>query len=47
LLQQKIEIQLKSISGDKVSGDISKLQEENNKLKEDILFYEKIVGKKR
>jgi len=46
LLQQKIEIQLKSISGD-VSGDISKLQEENNKLKEDILFYEKIVGKKR
>jgi hypothetical protein len=47
LLQQKIEIQLKSISSDKVSGDISKLQEENNKLKEDILFYEKIVGKKR
>ncbi len=47
LLQQKIEIQLKSISGDKVSGDITKLQEENNKLKEDILFYEKIVGKKR
>lgn len=47
LLQQKIEIQLKSISGDKVSGDISKLQEENNKLKEDILFYEKILGKKR
>ena len=47
LLEQKIEIQLKSISGDKVSGDISKLQEENNKLKEDILFYEKIVGKKR
>jgi len=42
LLQQKIEIQLKPIS-----GDISKLQEENNKLKEDILFYEKIVGKKR
>ena len=47
LLQQKIELQLKSISSDKVSGDITKLQEENNKLKEDILFYEKIVGKKR
>jgi hypothetical protein len=47
LLQQKIELQLKSISGDKVSGDITKLQEENAKLKEDILFYEKIVGKKR
>ena len=30
-----------------VTGDISKLQEENNKLKEDILFYEKMVGKKR
>ncbi len=27
--QQKIELQLKSISGDKVSGDITKLQEEN------------------
>jgi uncharacterized membrane protein YjgN (DUF898 family) len=47
LLQQKIELQLKSISGDKVSGDITKLQEENAKLKEDILFYEKIAGKKR
>ena len=47
LLQQKIELQLKSISGDKVSGDITKLQQENNKLKEDILFYEKMVGKKR
>jgi len=47
LLQQKIELQLKSISGDKVSGDITKLQQENNKLKEDVLFYEKIVGKKR
>jgi hypothetical protein len=47
LLHKKIEIQLKSISGDKVSDDISKLQEENNKLKEDILFYEKILGKKR
>ena len=47
LLQQKIELQLKSISGDKVSGDITKLQEENAKLKEEILFYEKIVGKKR
>ena len=32
---------------DKVSGDITKLQEENAKLKEDIIFYEKIVGKKR
>jgi hypothetical protein len=47
LLHQKIELQLKSIAGDKVSGDITKLQEENTKLKEDILFYEKIVGKKR
>ncbi|MSQ80162.1 MAG: hypothetical protein EXR41_00430 [Candidatus Methylopumilus sp.] len=47
LLQQKIELQLKSISGEKVSEDITKLQAENNKLKEDVLFYEKIVGKKR
>jgi len=47
LLHQKIELQLKSISGDKVSEDITKLQAENAKLKEDILFYENIVGKKR
>ncbi len=47
LLHQKIELQLKSISGDQVSSDITKLQEENVKLKEEILFYEKIVGKKR
>ena len=32
---------------DKLSEDIRAIKEENNELKEDILFYEKIVGKRK
>jgi len=35
------------ISMKKLSADNKELKENNNKLKEDIMFYEKMIGKKR
>ena len=43
----KLDIQLKEIAFSKKDEELKKLKEENNDLQEEILFYEKIVGKRR
>ena len=47
LLEQKLEIQMSQISYEKISTALKEVKEENTKLKESVLFYEKIVGKRR
>jgi len=42
-----LEIELLEISLNKKDEDLQKLEEKNNDLQEEILFYEKIVGKRR
>ena len=42
-----LELDMSKISFDKVSEDNKILKQTNNELKEDILFYEKIVGKRK
>ena len=43
----KLDSQLIEISSIKKDEELKKLKEENNDLQEEILFYEKIVGKRR
>jgi|SaaInl1SG_22_DNA_1037389.scaffolds.fasta_scaffold00288_23 hypothetical protein len=43
----RLQIQLKDVAISKMDEELKKLKEENNDLQEDILFYEKIVGKRR
>jgi peptidoglycan hydrolase CwlO-like protein len=43
----KLDIQLIEIAVSKKDEELKKLKEENNDLQEEILFYEKIVGKRR
>jgi len=43
----KLQIQLNDVSLNKKDQELGKLKEENNDLQEEILFYEKIVGKRR
>jgi peptidoglycan hydrolase CwlO-like protein len=42
-----LEIQLIEVANSKKDEELKKLKEENNDLQEEILFYEKIVGKRR
>ena len=46
-LKIKLEIDKNDISMQKLSEQNKELNEENNKLKEDVLFYEKMLGKRR
>ena len=46
-LRIKLEINKNDISIQKLSDQNKELKEENNKLKEDVLFYEKMLGKRR
>ena len=46
-LRIKLEIDKNDISMQKLSEHNKELKEENNKLKEDVLFYEKMLGKRR
>ena len=47
LLELKLELQMSQISYEKVAKSVNEIKEENTKLKESILFYEKIVGKRK
>ena len=42
-----LQIQLNNVAISKKDQELNKLKEENNDLQEEILFYEKIVGKRR
>ena len=46
-LKIKLEIDKNDISMQKLSEQNKELNEENNKLKEEVLFYEKMIGKRR
>jgi len=37
---------MNAVGSDKLKSDLKQVKEENNALKEEILFYEKIVGKR-
>ena len=43
----KLQIQLNNVAISKKDEELKKLKEENNDLQEELLFYEKIVGKRR
>ena len=47
LLELKLELQMSQISYEKIAKSVKETKEENTKLKESILFYEKIVGKRK
>ena len=47
LLQLKLELQMSQISYEQISKGLKEVKEENTSLKESILFYEKIVGKRK
>jgi len=46
-LKIKLEIDKNDISMQKLNEQNKELNDENNKLKEDVLFYEKMLGKRR
>jgi hypothetical protein len=43
----KLQIQLDNVTISKNNEELKKVKEENNDLQEELLFYEKIVGKRR
>ena len=47
LLELKLELKMSQISYEKIATSIKETEEENTKLKESVLFYEKIVGKRK
>ena len=47
ILKIELEIDKNDISMQKLSEQNKELNEGNNKLKEDVLFYEKMIGKRR
>tara|TARA_B110000003_G_scaffold186915_1_gene185781 strand:- start:13375 stop:13737 length:363 start_codon:yes stop_codon:yes gene_type:complete len=44
--EKVLQIQMESKSYDKLSQELKVVRQENTELKEDVLFYEKIVGKR-
>lgn len=46
-LALKLELKMSKISYEKIVKSLKETKEENTKLKESVLFYEKIVGKRR
>ena len=47
LQKTRLDLEFSKISLEKISDDNKILKDENNKLQEDVLFYEKIVGKRK
>ena len=47
LLELKLELQMSQISYEKNVSALREVKEKNTELKESVLFYEKIVGKRR
>ena len=47
LVKKDLELQLQNMSYEKVVDELELIKKENNELKEEILFYEKIVGKRK
>jgi hypothetical protein len=47
LLELKLELQMSQISYEKIATSLKDVKEENTELKESVLFYEKIVGKRK
>jgi hypothetical protein len=47
LLELKLELQMSQISYEKIATTLKEAKEENTKLKESVLFYEKIIGKRK
>ena len=47
LLQLKLELQMSQVSYEQISKGLKEVKEENTSLKESILFYEKVVGKRK
>tara|TARA_B110000967_G_C18859133_1_gene548904 strand:+ start:550 stop:912 length:363 start_codon:yes stop_codon:yes gene_type:complete len=46
ILEKSLEIQMRSISYDKLAQELVVVKQQNIELKEDVLFFEKIVGKR-
>jgi len=47
IAELELKVKMNKEVNDKLSEDMRAIQLENNELKEDILFYEKIVGKRK
>lgn len=47
LVKRNLEIKLQNMSNKKNIDELESIKKENNELKEEILFYEKIVGKRK
>jgi len=47
LLESSLEIKMRSISYDKLAKELKVVKQQNTELKENVLFYEKIVGKRQ
>ena len=47
LVKRNLEIKLQNMSDEKNIDELESIKKENNELKEEILFYEKIVGKRK
>tara|TARA_B100000035_G_scaffold315481_1_gene336830 strand:- start:13384 stop:13740 length:357 start_codon:yes stop_codon:yes gene_type:complete len=47
LVKRDLEIKLQNMSNKKNINELESIKKENNELKEEILFYEKIVGKRK
>lgn len=43
----ELQLQINTIESEKLKNDLKTAKEENNALKEEVLFYEKIVGKRK
>jgi uncharacterized protein (UPF0335 family) len=47
LAETNAELEISNLAKDKLMQDLTTVKEENNILQEDVLFYEKIVGKRK
>ena len=47
IFENNLEIQMRTISYDKLAEEIKVIKEESTALKEDVMFYEKIVGRRQ
>ena len=47
MVKRNLEIKLQNMSNKKNIDELESIKKENNELKEEILFYEKIVGKRK
>ena len=47
LVNKELDIKVRTITYDKIAEELAAAKKENNELKEEVLFYEKIVGKRK